>query len=271
MSDPWRLLITSPAEGPWNMAVDEVILESVIANNSRSTLRLYAWHPPCLSLGYAQPYSDVEPSLLESFGWGVVRRPTGGRAILHTDELTYAVVAPSGKSLFSGGVVESYHRIAKALATALIRLGLPVETSEHRLDGNKSKNPVCFEVPSTFEITANQKKILGSAQARRKGGILQHGSFPLGGDIGRVTRVLSFQSESVRTQAYHRLLAKAATAESIIGRPVSWDGAAQAFVSSFCDIFDLVLIEEPLTQVEISRVDEILEQKYTNPKWLKRI
>ena len=106
-SEQWRLLITSPASGAWNMAVDEALLEAVGSNQSLPCLRLYAWEPPCLSIGYAQPFADIDRSRLADFGWDWVRRPTGGRAILHADELTYSVIAPLDEPRVSGSVLES--------------------------------------------------------------------------------------------------------------------------------------------------------------------
>src|SRR3989337_4154135 len=91
----WRLVITPPARGAWNMALDESILEQIGRGASLPTLRLYAWDPACLSLGHAQPFADVDMTRLKERGWEVVRRATGGRAILHTDELTYSVIAPN--------------------------------------------------------------------------------------------------------------------------------------------------------------------------------
>jgi lipoyl(octanoyl) transferase len=113
--DTWRLLETPPAHGAWNMAMDEAILEAVGRNESLPTLRLYAWDPACLSLGYAQPFTDVDIPRLRARGWDVVRRPTGGRAVLHIDELTYAVMAPVNEPRVAGSVLESYQRLAQAL------------------------------------------------------------------------------------------------------------------------------------------------------------
>src|SRR5512137_863075 len=98
----WRLLYTPASPGAWNMAVDEAILEPIGRGESLPTLRLYAWSPPCLSLGVAQAYADVDLVRLRSRGWDVVRRITGGRAILHTDELTYSVVGPADHPILTG-------------------------------------------------------------------------------------------------------------------------------------------------------------------------
>src|SRR5512132_3665051 len=144
----WRLLITPPARGAWNMALDESILEHIGLGESLPTLRLYAWDPACLSLGHAQPFADVDTARLKERGWEVVRRATGGRAILHTDELTYSVPGKVDEPVLAGSVLESYNRLAQALMFAVKSLGMDVEMKEGKSSGSASPNPVCFEVPS---------------------------------------------------------------------------------------------------------------------------
>ena len=268
--DHWRLLVTPPAPGAWNMAVDEAVLESTVRGDSHPTLRLYAWAPPCLSLGYAQPLSDVDLASLKQRGWDVVRRTTGGKAILHTDELTYSVAGPASHPLLVGSVLDSYSRLAIALTHALQSLGIPVTMKEHGPGDGRSKNPVCFEVPSAYEITVDGKKLVGSAQARRGGGVLQHGSLPLSGDLTRIIQVLAFSSQEERMQAANRLLERATTAGAVRGISVSWDGAAQAFVSAFSEVLKLELREGVLTQAERSRALELVETKYSHSSWLER-
>ncbi|HEX7976804.1 MAG TPA: hypothetical protein VF498_20525, partial [Anaerolineales bacterium] len=159
------------------MAVDEAILEAVGRGETLPTLRLYAWEPPCLSLGYSQPAADVDRAALATHGWELVRRPTGGRAILHTDELTYSVIGPENGRGLAGSVLESYHTLSDALLEALHRLDIPALALPTPLGGSRAQNgaaepngkgPVCFEAPSNYEITVNGKKLVGSAQARRK-------------------------------------------------------------------------------------------------------
>ena len=108
------------------MAVDEAILEGMGRRASLPTLRLYAWEPACLSLGYAQLLTDVDIPRLQSCGWDLVRRSTGGRAVLHTDEITYSIMAPLNEPRMAGSVLESYSRLAEALVEAIRLLGLPV-------------------------------------------------------------------------------------------------------------------------------------------------
>ena len=132
MSDAtWRVLVTGITGGPLNMAIDQAIMEAVAAQRVPPTLRFYAWEPPCLSLGYTQPVTDVDHARLADHGWDVVRRMTGGRAILHTDELTYSVALSGEDPLVAGGIVESYRRLSGALAHGLRVLGANADGSKH--------------------------------------------------------------------------------------------------------------------------------------------
>jgi len=270
---PWRLLTTPPARGAWNMAVDESILEYAQAGRgeSRPTLRLYAWTPACLSLGHAQPFADVDRARLNARGWEVVRRATGGRAILHTDELTYSVTGSVEEPLLTGGVLESYNRIAQALLFAVKSLDLPVEMKEGKENNQAMPNPVCFEVPSTYEITVDGKKLIGSAQARKKEGVLQHGSLPLTGVLTRICQALVFENETAREDASKRLLARATTFVSALGRAVSWETAAQAFVHAFEAQLGLCFERGELSDSESRRAEELVREKYDHPSWTERV
>jgi lipoate-protein ligase A len=254
------------------MAVDEAILEHIHRGESLPTLRLYSWEPPCLSLGYAQPFADVDLPLLRARGWDLVRRPTGGRAILHTDELTYSVTAPAEDPHTSGTVLESYNRIARALLIALQELGLPVQIEEHAAQASGGPaNPVCFEVPSSYEITVTGRKLVGSAQARRKEGVLQHGSLPLSGDLARITQVLVFQDNLARQEAAARLLQRATTVESVLGHPVDWESAADAFAHAFSRELGLDFEEAELSAPERARAGRLVEEKYAHVSWTERV
>jgi lipoate-protein ligase A len=168
-------------------------------------------------------------------------------------------------------VLESYSRLAKALLRAVQDLNLPVEMKEGKADESGKSNPVCFEVPSTYEITVGGKKLIGSAQARRKEGVLQHGSLPLTGDLTRITEALSFADESARADAATRLLARAATAESALGRAVDWDTAAQAFIHAFESELGIHFERGKLSEKEKNRIEELVREKYGNPSWTERV
>ncbi len=270
--DNWRLLITPPTHGAWNMAVDEAIVHHIGRGDSTPTLRLYAWTPACLSLGYAQPFADVDTTRLTQRGWDVVRRITGGRAILHTNELTYSVIAPNDEPRVAGTVLESYNRLAQALLLAVKNLNLSVEIKKGvERDNIPLHNPVCFEVPSTYEITVNGKKLIGSAQARKKEGVLQHGSLPLTGDLSRICQALTFENESAREDAASRLLLRATTVESALGREVGWEEARQAFVRAFEAQLGIQFEEGGLSESESKMADELVHEKYAHPLWTERV
>lgn len=267
--------MTPPAPGAWNMAADESILEHIGRGESRPTLRLYAWEPACLSLGHAQPYSDVDQQRLKDRGWEIVRRPTGGRAILHTDELTYSVIGPADNPQLAGSILESYNRLACALLSAVRSLGLDARsnplTAELGGGPHGSVNPVCFEVPSAYEITVAGKKLIGSAQARRKEGVLQHGSLPLTGDLKRITEVLAFPDEASRIEAAQRLLTRATTVETALGWVVTWEEAARAFINAFQSELGLSFETGELSAGESHRASELVELKYDHPGWMRRV
>jgi len=256
------------------MAVDEAILESVSSRVSQPTLRLFAWNPPCLSLGYAQSIKDVNQGRLFDQGWEVVRRVTGGRAILHTDELTYSVIAPIDEPRVSGNILESYRKLARALLDALKILGLAAESlpepSIHS-SSQKKQDPVCFEVPSNYEITVKGKKLIGSAQARKKRVVLQHGTLPLSGDLTRINQIINFPDEDSRQKAASRLLERATTVEIESENPISWERAASAFTESFSKVLNLSLSEESLSPTELTRAEILVKEKYAHPAWVERI
>jgi lipoate-protein ligase A len=269
--DIWRLLVDAPARGAWNMAVDEALLEAVGRGESLPTLRLYAWTPACLSLGLAQSYKEADVPRLEARGWDVVRRPTGGRAILHVDELTYSVTAPPGEARVQGSVLESYRRLAGALLAAVRVLGLAVEIEQHGPSVGAEKGPVCFEVPSAYEIVVAGKKLVGSAQARKRHGVLQHGTLPLHGDLARITQALVFADEAAREDAAQKLLARATTVESVTGQVVAWETAAQAFVGAFESQLGLCFERGELSSGEKARAEELVQKKYGHPDWTERV
>ena len=272
----WRLICSPPLSGAENMSIDEAILEAVGAGESLPTLRLYSWVPACLSLGYGQRFRDVEESVLAENGWDVVRRPTGGKAILHTDELTYSVCARADHSLMEGGILPSYRRIAAALLAGLDRLAVGAETREKYTAEKEPPGPVCFEIPSDWEITWEGKKLVGSAQVRRRdrdrarGAVLQHGTLPLEGDLRRIVQVLAFETESERQAAAGRIPNRAVTLSSALGRTVSWQEAAEAVVDGFTTTLGIRFRNGDLTAPESIRAGELHAEKYGNPEWVRR-
>jgi lipoate-protein ligase A len=186
----WRLLVSPPLDGAANMALDEALLERARATGE-SVLRVYAWHPPTLSLGRNQPARDAyDRARLRASGLGVVRRPTGGRAILHEREVTYSVTAPASADPRRGALGESYARINRLLCDGLRRLGVPAEVAP---PGGRAPSPgiaPCFAVPVAGELVLGGRKLAGSAQWREDGALLQHGSILVDGDQSAVSGLL---------------------------------------------------------------------------------
>lgn len=251
------------------MAVDHAIMEAVGQDLAPPSLRFYAWQPPCLSLGYGQSVADVDRHALQKKGWGLVRRATGGKAILHTDELTYSVALPKNSSLVAGGVVASYRRLSEALLLALRRLGAGVQSTPIEAAA-QAQGPVCFEVPSNYEITVDGKKLIGSAQVRRQQAILQHGSLPLFGDISRICDALFFPDEQARQEAKARVSARATTLQNALGRYVEWQIVAESIATAFADTFNLSFESQELSATEMNRALELRDQYYEDVDWIKR-
>lgn len=273
-SKTWRLLLTPEAtNGAWNMALDEALLRSVAEHHSPPTLRLFSWQPATLSLGFAQPAVDVDHDNLARLGWGLVRRPTGGRAILHVDELTYSLTVAADDPLLSGDLLESYRKISRGLLAGLSRLRVTAagDATYENTPPGKVNNPVCFEIPSNYEIISGGKKLIGSAQARKYGGILQHGTLPIHGDITRITRVLKFSSEEDRAKAAEKLTAHAVTLETVLGDAPEWMTVANAIVEGFSEIFEISFIDSHPDSSEIESANQFMSEKYISDTWTFRI
>ncbi len=248
-----------------HMATDEAIWLAVARGVAPPTLRLYSWDPVCLSLGRNQSAACVDRAALRAAGYGLVRRPTGGRAILHTDELTYSLVAPLTDPRVHGDVLTSCQKISRGLLEALRLLGVE-EVSAHQADrAVPSRNPVCFEALSAFEIGVGGRKLIGSAQMRSRGTLLQHGSLPLKGDIARICGFL------IPPPARPKVRARATTLEAALGRPVSWEEAAKAVAEGFARGLNLCLEPGLLTPEEEEMARSLRREKYGTEEWTARL
>jgi len=270
-ADTWRLVLSPALPGADNMALDEALLEAVSARRAPPTLRLYRWMPACLSLGHAQPADQADSDRLAALGWDLIRRATGGRAILHTDELTYSITAPIDHPLVTGGVLGSYRLLSQGLLAGLTALGITADTApEQALSETDRSNPVCFEVPSAHEITAGGRKLIGSAQLRRVAGVLQHGSLPLQGDLGRICLGLAYAHEADREAAAERVRRRAATLEELLARPVAWDQAAEAIADGFRHALGMRLVEATPSEDETARAAQLRRERYAAKSWTRR-
>jgi len=249
------------------MAIDEAILNALAEGRSLPTLRFFAWEPPCLSIGYNQAADEVDITRCQQAGVDLIRRPTGGRAILHTDELTYSIVAPQGEPRVAGGVVESYRRLSAGLVRGLRLLGVDVAQAEAGHGQDADVSAACFDAPSAYEVTAGGKKLVGSAQVRRRGAVLQHGSLPLQGDITRICYYLVVPSEERRQELRQELRARATLLELVLGRVVPFAQVVEALLKGFSEALNLRLKPGELSDHEMALVQRFRREKYTAEAW----
>lgn len=176
-----RLIIDEPRGGVENMAVDESILLAVHEGQSVATLRLYRWVEPTISLGYFQPYKEFLSQDPEIRNLPMVRRQTGGGAILHDDEITYSLVLPIRDTDITTDITDLYRLVHDAVIAVLAQRGVSVEYRGGRESGNSQRGPFfCFAREHRLDLVLQGEKLLGSAQRRMKQAVLQHGSLILG-------------------------------------------------------------------------------------------
>ena len=244
----WHLIIDSTGRpGAENMAVDAALLEEADRTGA-AFLRLYRWDPPCLSFGRHEPaLTRYDRSRIEALGLDVVRRPTGGRAVWHEHEVTYAVAAPIARF---GSLRDSYRAIHERLATALRRLGAPTVLAPDTRAPGLASGP-CFAAPVGGEVLVGGRKVIGSAQVRRGRAFLQHGSILLDGSQEVVRDVSREQGAGSRDTALAAVLA----------RPVSFDEVAAAITAGW---------GEPLTLSAPVRPRPPLSAPFSDPSWTWR-
>lgn len=218
------------------MAVDEAILEGVDRGHSPPTLRVYAWEPPTVSTGHSQKASiELDLEACGRRGFGVVRRPTGGRAVLHAGELTYSVVGSSGEPPLGGSIAESYRAIANGLVLGLAELGVRAELAAVATapKGRGEAAPPCFVSAGRFEIVVAGRKLIGSAQRRSGAAVLQHGSLLTDGAHVQLADVLRVRNEADRAAIRRTLVSKTTDLAAILSRPVEFEELACAIRAGF--------------------------------------
>lgn len=269
----WRLLDTGYHTGPENMAIDEAIMRAHGRGEVAPTLRFYGWSPAAVSIGYFQSMaSEVDLEAVRSGGWGYVRRATGGRMIFHHMELTYSVAIRQG--LLPGGVIETYRELSRGLMAGLDILGAAPELSGGEQDPRRTDpggfNTACFDTPSAYEMTVQGRKIAGSAQTRRDGVLLQHGSIMLDIDVNLLFSLLRVP-DGAREKLMDRFRSKAVSLKEVLGREISYDEARLAFAQGFAAGLGLDLVRGALTPAEEAEAARLLVLKYGNDEWnLKR-
>ena len=257
--EAWRLIVDPAAAGARNMAVDQAIAEAVQRGDAPPTLRFYSWRPRALSLGYHQPLDLVDRSLARQLGIDVVRRITGGGALLHSDELTYAMAVPRRHRLVRGGVRASYAALTQGLAAGLEALGLapeavaPERAPEERLPG------LCFWSPSQHELWVGAHKMVASAQGRVHGGVLQHGSLVMSHDLD----IYPLTHTSAPNAGLPGL-------RDVLSQPTTIGALVQTLTQGFAERLRIAPQPGALTPDERHRSDELVKVRYAHDAWLAR-
>ncbi|KAF2956425.1 biotin/lipoate A/B protein ligase family protein [Marinitoga sp. 38H-ov] len=252
-----RLIIDTYHMGSWNMACDLSIAKHVGKNLQPTTIRLYEWTLPTLSLGRFQKLEDIDITYLKNNNIDIVRRPTGGRAVLHHKELTYLFSSNTNHPLLPNNVIGSYKIIAEALIKSLKKLNINCDVEKNK---NKHLNtPACYDAPSIYEITIDKKKFIGSAQYRNDQYILQHGSIPIEFPLENYVNSFKMKNDK-KEKLYNHLKNKVIDIKSILKRNISIDEMADAFISGFSEVFNEEVFIGELSESEYELTKKLLEK-----------
>jgi lipoate-protein ligase A len=270
MLQQWRFINTGSNDAASNMALDEALLLVQEAGAAPPTLRVYGWSTPTLSLGYAQhSLQEANLAACQEQGVTVIRRPTGGRAVLHDQEVTYSVVLPTTLPSRPGALTEDYRRLGMALAAALRCLGLAVCLARPHRPARPQPpvaSPACFTALSHYELSVAKKKIVGSAQKRLSHALLQHGSIPLWLDRQRLFACLQVPPErraALIQEAYTTMVA----VNEVAPAPVSAAALHQALRLGFASALGIEFIEAPILPEEWRLARELRQTKYATSAW----
>ncbi len=253
MPHAFRLLDTHAGKASFNMGLDEAILESVASGRELPTLRLYAWEPAAISIGYFQGlYEEVDVEACHARGVDVVRRITGGGAVFHQAEITYSIIIPETQDLAPKSIMASYGVICGGVVKGLEILG----------------------IEATFapinDIVALGKKISGNAQTRKRGCLLQHGTILLGLDVDLMFELLKVPQEKAKGKLIADVKERVTSLSAILGRSVGYSEAAFALATGFGRALDLDFTVALPSGDEIARAREIAAQKFADPGWTSR-
>lgn len=265
----FNLVVSGGCSGSANMAVDSFLLDQYKTDNdftSRPTLRLYYFAPPTLSLGFFQKDKDVIGKSVilraEDKHYDVVKRPTGGRAVLHKNEITYSVVSSYKDGLFAGKLLETYKKVGEFLYLFFTRLGLSPDDglcySENTKIGNKAKVDKkrkesdfnCFLKTHSYEITFGGKKICGNSQRRNEKAFLQHGSIYV--DYNPLDHIDLFEGGNVDAGYFNKITGiKQKLNEASISFDLSFGSLSNVLAKSFGDAYDLKPMAVSLDEMDI--------------------
>jgi lipoate-protein ligase A len=268
MNDSWRIIDTGSCKAAFNMALDEAIATAVRQDLSPPALRLYGWEQCSVSIGYFQRSGELDAGYCREKGIQIVRRPTGGRAVFHQDEITYSFSIQTKTGLFSHGLFDSYQKIAAALSMALSKVGLSPRSGIRKGSQKANKprapfhNPLCFDSVSYGEISVNRNKVIGSAQKRWTDGLLQQGSIPFTTDEELILRLFQGTIAEMRNEPFRGL--------KHIMPSLSYDEVKNALWAAFEETFQRKLIRAEPSREELALAEELEAQKYLNDAWTFR-
>ena len=263
----WRLISFARLNAFENMATDEAIFRANQRTGSPPTLRFYSWSPPSVSLGYFQAArEEVDIEACRRYSVDIVRRPTGGKAVLHENDLTYAVIASDHNPLFPRDILGTYKVISSCIAQGLSELGIEAEMEGNgRSYQDDSLKAACFSSPSRYELLAKNKKICGSAQLRSKGIFLQHGAILVDFDPVKTCDLLL--PEGDRRWQTAKLRRSVTSICEQVGAPVPVENICRVMKNGFEKKLDIELVEGCLTAHEESLKLQLMNDKYMTDRW----
>lgn len=274
MKYPKWIFINSGAGSPaFNMALDEALLAWHSEGLIPPVIRFYSWQPAALSIGYFQNVEkEIDMEAVDRLGLGFVRRPTGGRGVLHEHELTYSIIVSEDYPEMPETVTEAYRVLSEGLLEGFKNLGLDAyfsvpDTEEKRADLKKPKSAVCFDAPSWYEMVVEGKKVAGSAQTRQKGVILQHGAILIDLDAEKLLSVFKFSSEAAKERMRSKIPEKAVSINSLREKPVTPEECIRAFKAGFEQALSISLESYNLTEQQLADVKALEKIKYGNSEW----
>ncbi|MFD1017596.1 lipoate--protein ligase family protein [Thalassobacillus hwangdonensis] len=268
MTESWLYVDSGHATPAFNMALDEALLNWHSEGKIPPVLRFYGWEPAGLSVGYFQKTKGkIDLDGVKRHGFELVRRQTGGRAVLHDQELTYSVIVSEEHPSMPKSVKEAYLILSQGLLEGFTNLGIKAEFAipDGSLDATGSA--VCFEEPSWYELIVDNKKAAGSAQTRKKGVILQHGSIPIDVDDVKLFDLFTYPNERVKERARKAFGDKAVAINEILSTPVSFDDVKSAFKAGFEKGLGIELEPLELTPEQLEEVNRLAEERYRNDEW----
>jgi lipoate-protein ligase A len=271
--EKWRWIPYEQHDPYTNMAIDEAMLIAHSEGLVPPTIRFYGWNPATLTLGYFQrSASEVDAAKVKEKGIGLVRRQTGGRAVLHDQELTYSVVVSEKAPGIPSSVTEAYRVLNQGLLYGFIRLGLDAQmvslaSEEERRKYETLGSSACFDSPSWYELVVEGKKVAGSAQTRQLGVVLQHGAILLDIDVDLLFDVLCFPNEQVKERLKQSFRNKAVAINDLRPQKVTVEEAQDAFYHGFSEGLGVELVQGELLPYESKKAEELVNTKYATDEW----